>query len=368
MPNLQIRNLSKRFGETVAVDNLDLDVEEGELITLLGPSGCGKTTTLRSIAGFVEPDAGEIYVGDEPMSRLPPERRDIGFVFQNHALWPHMTVYQNLAFGLELRGTNKQDIRRRVDETLRLVRLSGLEERTPRQLSGGQQQRVALARALVIQPSLLLLDEPLSSLDAQLREEMRFEIRELQKKLGITSVYVTHDQAEALVLSDRIAVMHQGRLMQVGTPTEIYDQPRNRFVAGFIGLTSFIEGHISELDESADRAVVKTDDDLTIQVPKHDFSIGQSVTLSIRPQHIQLSRGDGTAPSASANVLEGKVHRAAYLGDVVDYRIKINDWELRAQTPTDEALRPGEDVVIVFEPERVTVIPEGDRPTDTSRE
>lgn len=358
MPNLQIRNLSKQFGDTVAVDNLDLDVEDGELVTLLGPSGCGKTTTLRSIAGFVKPDAGEIYVGDEPMSRLPPERRDIGFVFQNLALWPHMTVYQNLAFGLELRGANKHDIRRRIDETLRLVRLSGLEERTPRQLSGGQQQRVALARALVIQPSLLLLDEPLSSLDAQLREEMRFEIRELQKKLGITSIYVTHDQAEALVLSDRIAVMHQGRLMQIGTPAEIYDQPRNRFVAGFIGLTSFIEGHIAELNETAGHAVVKTRDNLTIRVPKRDFSVGQSVTLSIRPQHIQLSCDDGGASSAHANVLQGKVHRAAYLGDVVDYRIKINDWELRAQTSTDEALHPGEDVVIVFDPERVTVIPE----------
>lgn len=357
MPDLHLRSLAKRFGETVAVDDLSLEIQDGEIMTLLGPSGCGKTTTLRCVAGFVNPDAGDVYLGDERITDLPPERRDIGFVFQNYALWPHMTVYQNLAFGLELRRLSKDEIRRRIQETLALVHMSDLEYRRPRQLSGGQQQRVALARALVLQPSVLLLDEPLSNLDAQLREEMRFEIRELQKQLGITSIYVTHDQAEALVLSDRIAVLHQGKMVQVGTPDEIYNRPSNRFVAGFVGLTSFIEGSISGFDETSGFAMVRTKDGLIIEVEGHDLSPGQPVTLSIRPEHLRLSRDRHEAPAENYNVLEGEVHRAAYLGDVVDYRIQVGDWELRAHSPTDEALSRGEYVFIIFSPERVTVIP-----------
>ncbi len=357
MPGLRLRNLSKRFGETVAVDDLGLEIRDGEIMTLLGPSGCGKTTTLRCIAGFVNPDAGDVYLGDERITDLPPERRDIGFVFQNYALWPHMTVYQNLAFGLELRRLSKDEVGRRIQETLALVRLIGYEDRRPRQLSGGQQQRVALARALVLQPNVLLLDEPLSNLDAQLREEMRFEIRELQRQLGITSIYVTHDQAEALVLSDRIAVLHRGKMVQVGTPDEIYNRPSNRFVAGFIGLTSFIEGSISGFDETMGHAIVTTKDDLTIKVDAQDLSPGQSVTLSIRPEHLRLSRDGHETPAENYNVLEGKVHRAAYLGDVVDYRIQVGDWELRAHSSTDKALSHGEHVFIIFSPERVTVIP-----------
>ncbi len=358
MPGLRLTNLSKRFGNTVAVRDLSLEIEDGEIMTLLGPSGCGKTTTLRCIAGFLKPDAGDIYLGDERVTDLPPERRGIGFVFQNYALWPHMTVYQNLAFGLELRRLDKAEIRRRIKEALALVRLSGFEERYPRQLSGGQQQRVALARALVIQPSVLLLDEPLSNLDAQLREEMRFEVRELQKQLGITSVYVTHDQAEALVLSDRIAVLHQGELVQVGTPEEIYNQPSNRFVAGFIGLTSFIEGTVSGFDEAAGYAHVTTKDGLTIAVRPSNLSQGQRVTLSVRPEHIQLRRDTGPAPADGSNVLQGRIIRAAYLGDLVDYRVRTGDWILRAHTRTDEALNPDEEILVIFSPDRVTVIPE----------
>jgi ABC-type Fe3+/spermidine/putrescine transport system ATPase subunit len=358
MPGLRLTNLSKRFGNTVAVRDLSLEIEDGEIVTLLGPSGCGKTTTLRSIAGFVKPDVGDIYLGKECVTHLPPERRGIGFVFQNYALWPHMTVYQNLAFGLELRRVDKGEIRRRIDETLALVHLSGFEDRFPRQLSGGQQQRVALARALVIQPSVLLLDEPLSNLDAQLREEMRFEVRELQKQLGITSIYVTHDQAEALVLSDRIAVLHQGELVQVGTPEEIYNRPSNRFVAGFIGLTSFIEGRVSGFDQVTGRALISTRDGLTIGVSDHDLSLGQQVTLSVRPEHIRLCRDSDTVATEDSNVLKGKVIRAAYLGDVVDCRVQVGNWILRANTRADEVLRPDEDVFIVFSPERVTVIPE----------
>jgi len=267
-----------------------------------------------------------------------------------------MTVYQNLAFGLELQKVPKAEIKRRITETLALVRLSGFEDRYPRQLSGGQQQRVALARALVIQPSVLLLDEPLSNLDAQLREEMRFEIRELQKKLGITSVYVTHDQAEALVLSDRIAVMHEGQVMQVGPPEEIYNRPKNRFVAGFIGLTSFMDGTVSDFDEMKGHVVVTTKDHLEIRARASGLNRGQEVTLAIRPEHMQLLHSASAIPLRDSNVLEGTVIRAAYLGDIVDYRIKVGDWVLRAQTGTDEALNPNDKVLVVFPPDHVTVV------------
>ena len=358
MPALRLVNLTKRFGQTVAVRDLNLTIEDGEIMTLLGPSGCGKTTTLRCIAGFLIPDAGDIYLGDEQVTTLPPEQRGIGFVFQNYALWPHMTVYQNLAFGLELRRTPRDEIDRRIKEALALVRLSGFEDRYPRQLSGGQQQRVALARALVIQPSVLLLDEPLSNLDAQLREEMRFEIRELQKKLGITSVYVTHDQAEALVLSDRIAVLHEGQVMQVGTPKDIYDRPSNRFVAGFIGLTSFIEGTISGFEEGSGHAVVTTKDRLNIRTGAEGLRQGQKVTLAIRPEHMRLYGGDQTITEDRNNVLEGVIVRAAYLGDIVDYRVQVGEWVLRAHSSTDAPFKPDEKVWVVFAPEHVTVIPE----------
>ena len=356
MPSLRLVNLTKRFGQTVAVRDLSLTIEDGEIMTLLGPSGCGKTTTLRCIAGFVIPDAGEIYLGDAQVTALPPERRGIGFVFQNYALWPHMTVYQNLAFGLELRRVSRDEINRRIREALALVRLSGFEDRYPRQLSGGQQQRVALARALVIQPGVLLLDEPLSNLDAQLREEMRFEIRELQKKLGITSVYVTHDQAEALVLSDRIAVLHEGQVMQVGTPQEIYTRPSNRFVAGFIGLTSFIEDTViyTVYDQ---HVVVTTEDGLSIRARADDPEPGRAVTLAIRPEHIRLHSGDQTPPEGQLNVLQGVITRAAYLGDITDYRVQVGQWEIRAHGDTDKPFRPEERVLLIFSPDDVTLIP-----------
>ena len=357
MPGLRLVNLSKRFGKTVAIQNVNLEIHDGEILTLLGPSGCGKTTTLRCIAGLLTPDEGDIYLGKGRVTDWPPERRGIGLVFQNYALWPHMTVYQNLAFGLELRKTPKEEIKRRIGEALAMMRLSGFEGRYPRQLSGGQQQRVALARALVIEPSVLLLDEPLSNLDAKLREEMRFEIRELQKSLGITTVYVTHDQAEALVLSDRVAILHEGKIMQVGTPKDIYDRPNNRFVAGFIGLTSFIEGAIAGFDEVKSCLVVKTRDDLEIRVRASGLKRGQKVILALRPEHIRLCKDDEMARSEGLNLLEGTVMRAAYLGDIIDYRIKVGDWVLRAHTGTDRVLNPGEKVLIAFSPEQATLIP-----------
>lgn len=357
MPGLRLVQLLKRFGRTTAVNSINLEIEDGEIMTLLGPSGCGKTTTLRCIAGFLIPDEGEVYLGDQQITNLPPERRGIGFVFQNYALWPHMTVFDNLAFGLQLRRVAKSGIRKRVDEALAMVRLSGFSERYPRQLSGGQQQRIALARALVIQPRVLLLDEPLSNLDAQLREEMRFEIRELQKNLGITAVYVTHDQAEALVLSDRIAVMNDGIVTQIGTPEQIYNQPNNRFVAGFIGLSSFVEGVVTQLEGAGTHGIVTTTDRVGIRVPGSDLSLNQKVTLAIRPEHITLKHDASLAVPEDANLLEGEVVRAAYLGDVIDYRIQVGGWVLRVHTGTDTQLHPHESVQLIIPPERITLIP-----------
>ena len=356
MPNLRLSNLSKHFGKAVAVEDLDLEIQDGEIMTLLGPSGCGKTTTLRCIAGLLRPDRGEIYLGDNRITDLSPERRGVGLVFQNYALWPHMTVHQNLAFGLQLKKVRKEKAKAKIDEALAMVRLSRFEERYPRQLSGGQQQRVALARALVIEPSLLLLDEPLSNLDAQLREEMRFEIRELQKKLGITSVYVTHDQAEALVLSDRIAILHQGQLVQVGTPEEIYNRPGNKFVAGFIGLTSFVEGQVAHFEDGQTYAIVRSLDNLEIRAPTSGMQPDQKVTLAIRPEHIEVLEEETPPVSSPMNLFQGEVVRGAYLGDIVDYRIQVGDWTLRAHTSTDRVLQPGQRVWLAFSPDRVTWI------------
>jgi putative spermidine/putrescine transport system ATP-binding protein len=240
-PALQIAALTKRFGTLTAVDAIDLTVAQGEFVTLLGPSGCGKTTTLNMIAGFVPPDAGSIRLQGRPVESLPPFRRDLGLVFQDYALFPHMTVAQNVGFGLRMRRLPREEIARRVGEALDLVQMNGLGGRRPLQLSGGQRQRVALARALVIRPAMLLLDEPLSNLDLKLREEMRGEISALQRRLGIATVFVTHDQGEALTMSDRIAVMRAGRIEQIGTPTDVYERPATRFVAGFIGTANMIE-------------------------------------------------------------------------------------------------------------------------------
>ncbi len=356
MSGVRLVNLTKRFGNTVAVNNLSLEIQNGEIMTFLGPSGCGKTTTLRCVAGLLTPDEGEIYIGDEPVTDLPPERRKIGLVFQNYALWPHMTVYQNLAFGLELRKTPKAEIRRRIEEQLELVRLTGLEDRYPRQLSGGQQQRVAVARALVLQPQLLLLDEPLSNLDAQLREEMRFELRALQKKLGITSVYVTHDQAEALVLSDRIAVLQDGHLVQVGTPAEIYGHPANRFVAGFIGLTSFVEGVIGDNVEEPGYVSVHTKDGLKFIAPAGDYQAGQTVAIAIRPEHIVLRTEPPSDATSKGNLFEGTVAYSAYLGDMIDFRVKVGNWILRVHADTMTRLEAGDHVFLEISRDQIALI------------
>ncbi|HEX4184935.1 MAG TPA: ABC transporter ATP-binding protein [Stellaceae bacterium] len=322
MTTVTISGLTKRFGTATAVDDLSIEIGQGELVSLLGPSGCGKTTTLRSIAGFVEPDAGQILFDGVDITSLPPERRNIGMVFQNYALFPHMTVRQNLRFGLEMRRVARNEMAERIDAVLDIVQLAGLEDRYPRELSGGQQQRVALARGLVIEPAVLLLDEPLANLDAKLREEMRFFIRSLQKRVGITTVYVTHDQAEAMVISDRIVVMFDGRIRQIGDATDIYAHPVSRDVADFIGLSNFIDGRVKARRE-ADYYLVETPLGEIRCRSALTLAVGDAAMVMVRPESVRLSREPPDNPGL--NGITGRVRDRFYLGNIAGYRIACND-------------------------------------------
>jgi iron(III) transport system ATP-binding protein len=342
MPGVTIKGLTKKYGDVAAVEGLDLEVKPGELVSLLGPSGCGKTTTLRLVAGFLTPEDGEIRVGDRCLSSktrvIPPERRRMAMIFQSYALWPHMTVARNVAYGLRFKkGITKAERERRVREILKVVQLERFESRYPGELSGGQQQRVALARSLVVEPEILLLDEPLSNLDANLREEMRFEIRRLHEEFGITTLYVTHDQAEAMVISDRIAVLRGGRVVQVGTGEDLFQRPRSRFVAEFIGKTNLIDGILTEPG-------VVTRGDLRLHVAPADFAIGGAVVLSVRPHQIELlmDHSPGSASARGGNPLRGKVQRASYLGDTVDYEIQVEGSDLVLRVAASPGLRFGQ--------------------------
>jgi iron(III) transport system ATP-binding protein len=286
---LSLRNVSKQLGGTTVVREMSFDVRDGELFFLLGPSGCGKTTVLRMLAGFYRPDAGEIRFDDRVVNDVPPNRRNTGMVFQTYALWPHLSVAQNVAYGLEVRKLPRSERQRRVDEALAIVRMSEFAARFPSQLSGGQQQRVALARALVIRPDALLLDEPLSNLDAKLRLEMREEIRRIHAETKLTTIYVTHDQAEALSLADRVALMNAGRIEQVGTPRELYQSPATGFVTGFLGVANFVEGHVKALAAGQVR-VATPQGDVTCSLDGQDLQVGQPVTCVIRPQDVIVLR------------------------------------------------------------------------------
>jgi putative spermidine/putrescine transport system ATP-binding protein len=318
--DLAIRSLVKRYDSVIAVNDASLEARNGELISLLGPSGCGKTTTLRVVAGFERPDSGAILFDGKDVSGLLPERRDIGMVFQNYALFPHMTVLENCLFGLQMRGVPRATAMERIGRSLDLVQLTGREGRYPRELSGGQQQRVALARALVIEPAILLLDEPLANLDAVLRDEMRFLIRSIQQQVGITTLYVTHDQAEALLISDRVAVMFDGKVAQEGTPKDIYHKPRSRRAASFVGLSNFLDGKVAQV--SGESASLETA--FGKIAAQHDGSVkaGETRTLMIRPEAIDLA---ATVAQADANLLQGIVSESFFLGSVTDYRIRMTD-------------------------------------------
>lgn len=340
MAQVRIEHIFKRFGGVTAVNDFDLVVEDGEFVSILGPSGCGKTTTLRMVAGFERATEGEIYIGDECVSSslknkfVPPEKRDIGMVFQSYAVWPHMTVLDNVGYPLKIQKVAKEDRIKRVKEMLALVHLEEYAERYPHQLSGGQQQRVALARALVARPGLLLLDEPLSNLDAKLRESMRFEILALQKELGITVVYVTHDQGEAMAMSDRIVVMSKGFVQQIGAPHEIYANPANKMVADFIGLVNFLPGEIT--DGRVHIAGMAT------SLPNPSTLTG-SVTIAVRPENITLSSENGT--------MKGILTHRFYLGDAVDYRVQVGDEMVRVivKGADLQQFKDGETVHLDFE-------------------
>jgi iron(III) transport system ATP-binding protein len=363
MAGIAIRGLSKSFGARdasfAAVADLDLDIADNSFVTLLGPSGCGKTTTLRLIAGYIVPDKGTIEVDGKVLSSpgavIPPEARGMGMVFQNYAVWPHKTVFENVVFGLKLRRLAAAAARKRVEETLALVNLSGLEGRYPNELSGGQQQRVALARSLVVEPSILLLDEPLSNLDAKLRERMRTELKELQRRTGITFVYVTHDQAEALALSDHVAVISGGRLQQYGTPFEVYAHPANRMVADFMGLVNLVPGKVGDVANGRGRVVAG---DLALDIAALDgLKPGEAVDVAIRPENIRLhtpsSAAATTALASEASGQRGdsnlraKITNHVFLGNISEYYATLAGGQvLRVQTHPLERFAVGEEVAV----------------------
>jgi iron(III) transport system ATP-binding protein len=342
----------KQVGEVTAVDDISLNIEKGQFVTLLGPSGCGKTTTLRLIGGFEFPTSGHIVLDGQRLEDVPPNRRDMAMVFQSYAIFPHLNVFENIAYGLKVKKIAATEIKRRVDEVTKLTQLTGLEDRAPNQLSGGQQQRVALARALVVEPKVLLFDEPLSNLDAKLREEMRFEIRDLQKRLGITAIYVTHAQEEALVMSDLIAIIHRGKLAQLGTPEEIYEHPRSRFVADFIGLSDFLPARVESYDATTAQIAV-TGAKFTVPASL-GLSRDQSILLHIRPYDIEF-----VGESAQQNVLPGVIKQATYLGNIVDYRVEVGQGvSLRVQASTDRRHTAGERVRLHFPADKCHLIPQ----------
>ncbi|MBI2755983.1 MAG: ABC transporter ATP-binding protein [Chloroflexi bacterium] len=337
--DLVVHDLVKEFaGGVLAVNHVSLTIQEGQFTTLLGPSGCGKTTTLNCIAGLEQPDGGRITVGGAVLTDvakgviLPPERRNLGMVFQSYALWPHMTVFDNLAFGLKLHRVPGAEIRTRIGEALDLVGLANLEKRYPFQLSGGQQQRVALARAVVAQPRVLLLDEPLSNLDAKVREQARFWLREFQQRLGITTVYVTHDQGEALAISDMVAVMSQGHLLQFAPPKDVYERPATRFVADFIGQTSFLEGTIERASaDTVDVRLARSGRVLTASAFAASTKpvVGKAATLAVRSEKIRV----GATAESEANVLPARIKSFVYVGSAYEYIFETSEGDLRASSP-----------------------------------
>ena len=353
MTRVTLRKVVKKFGNVYAARDVELDITRGELFTLLGPSGCGKTTTLRIIAGFEYPDSGQVFFDGEDVTYAKPYERGTAMVFQNYALWPHMSVFDNVAYGLKVRKLPKEEIRKKVLEVLDLVGLRGLENRYPLQLSGGQQQRVALARALVIEPRVLLLDEPLSNLDARLRVRMREEIKKIQKTLNITTIYVTHDQEEAMSISDRVAVMNQGKILQVGTPQDIYFRPKNTFVATFIGKSTLLQGRVVKKD--ADKILVDIGGGTRIAgklASDSEINEGDEAILVVKPEDFLIE-----PPREPHNVLEGLVEFSMFLGSFTQLRISIANQNLKVFVDPKKEVKPGSKFVVYVRVDDVLVFP-----------
>lgn len=369
MASITIDNLTKYFKNSPAVDHINLDVADGELIALLGPSGCGKTTTLRMLAGFMNPDEGQILVGDRMVSSarktVPPEKRNMSMIFQSYAIWPHKTVFENVAFGLELRNVSKEQLRSRVNRSLEIVHLGKLANRYPSELSGGQQQRVALARAIVVEPQILLLDEPLSNLDASLRDEMRNEVRNLHDQLGLTTVYVTHDQGEALVLADRIVVMYDGTIQQVGTPEAIYESPATEFVARFIGRCNVLPGTLLPSGQVDVGGILIAAENFAAGV-----SSGHEVALSVRPHSIVMDATDCPSDNPQANCFTAWVEHHDYYGEFREYRVRLHNSDiiLSVVTPPHIRHRIGEQMALAIPATACRVVPRSAKLTAQAQE
>jgi spermidine/putrescine transport system ATP-binding protein len=372
VPDVDVRlvDVVKKFGDTLAVDHIDLEVRDGEFFSLLGPSGCGKTTTLRMIGGFEEPTSGLIELQGQDVTWLPPYQRNVNTVFQSYALFPHLTIFENVAFGLRRRKVKDAEVKARVSEMLKLVELPGYERRKPTQISGGQAQRVALARALINRPAVLLLDEPLGALDLKLRKQMQVELKRIQQEVGITFIYVTHDQEEAMTMSDRIAVMNHGRYEQLGDPASLYERPTTRFVAGFLGISNLLPGTVEGSDDRY--ATVRLADDTRIRAPRAGLDGQEAVAVGIRPEKIRL-REPSETPPAGQNDLEAVVKDASYLGVSTQYQvvarggIRLTVYEQNVERATrSELWAPGEAVRLTWSPDHSFVVSEAaGRPTVT---
>ncbi|MBS4209338.1 ABC transporter ATP-binding protein [Bacillus sp. FJAT-50079] len=351
--SVQIRNLTKKFGETTAVHSTDIDIESGEFLSLLGPSGCGKTTILSMILGIIESTAGEISFNGEIINNIPMHKRDVGMVFQNYALFPHMTVAQNVSFGLDMRKVAKEEKRKLVQEALEMVQLGEYGDRFPKELSGGQQQRVALARALIIRPKVLLLDEPLSNLDAKLRKDMRIQLKRLHDELGITIIYVTHDQEEALSLSTKVVVMSKGIVQQIGTPQEIFVNPRNYFVASFVGYSNFIPGRLVE--EEGENFVFESEKIGRLLVRKNGrHHVGDEVILTIKPENVEIIQPDN---NQRLNTINGKILVSDYVGSTTGYEIESEVGEIfKANVLGLVPYSPGHKVTLFLNPESLLIL------------
>ncbi len=354
MVGVTLENIGKRFDNVVALERINLTIKEGEFFFLLGPSGCGKTTLLRILAGFYTPESGRVLFGDRDVTHVPPHERNTGMVFQNYALWPHMTVWKNVEYGLVIRKISQQERDQRVRQALEMVQMAEYASRSPNQLSGGQQQRVALARALVIEPQVVLMDEPLSNLDARLRLEMREHIQDLQKKLGITMIYVTHDQKEALAMGDRVAVMQMGKVAQIGTPRDVYTRPATRFVADFIGEINLISGKVGETD--GEICVSTALGNIRGLTGYEGIQKGDRVLCTVRPEALIFLEG---APAPDDNVISGQVRHVIYLGEVEQYSVELIDGTLIkviVYDPSEQRARAGDSVRLRFRSDRVVVL------------